>query len=419
MSTDNTVAESTSKRLRVLISAYACEPGKGSEAGVGWNVAVQMAKLHDVYVLTRANNKQVITPSLPLKNAPHFIYYDLPKWACWWKRGARGAQLYYYLWQVASGRMLKRKYTGAFDVGHHVTFVRYWMPTCFPAVGIPYVIGPVGGGEFAPAKFENRFPLKPLIYEKARRLIRAFVPFDPFTLRSIRNSSCVLSTTKESAEKIKKLGAQRTEVYPESGLSNEEFDRLASIHGNPDSTPIVFASCGRLLALKAFELGLRAFAEACLTDGEYWIVGDGPERHRLEALSRELGISGRVRFFGMMPRDKALKILGKTNVLVHPSLHDSGGWVCPEAMAMGKAVICLNLGGPGAQVTDQSGIRVEPAGYDETIQRIAVAIKLLASDRQLLKRMGDAGRLEVADKYIWKNKCNYYLSIYRQILSRS
>ena len=404
-----------SRRLKVLISAYACEPGKGSEAGVGWNMALQMSKLHDVHVITRANNQGVIENALPADSTVRFIYYDLPKWARWWKRGPRGAQLYYYLWQICAGRMLKKKYAGQFDVGHHVTFVRYWMPTCFSPTGIPYVIGPAGGGEMTPLQFENRFPFKPLMYEKMRRIIRSFVPVDPFVRASIANSSCVLSTTKESAAKIRNLKARRIEIYPESGLSREEFVRLGSMQGNPDSTPMVFASSGRLLALKGFEMGLRAFARAGIKEAEYWIIGDGPERARLQTLAEELGIAEKVSFKGWVQRDEGMRILSSAHVLVHPSLHDSGGWVCPEAMGMGKAVICLDLGGPGAQITEATGISIVPAGYEETVDRIATAMRRLSADRSLLRTMGEAGRKEVSARYIWENKCRHYSEIYQQI----
>ena len=45
------------KRLKIFISAYACEPEKGSEPGIGWNVVNELAKYHEVHVLTRANNQ--------------------------------------------------------------------------------------------------------------------------------------------------------------------------------------------------------------------------------------------------------------------------------------------------------------------------------------------------------------------------
>ena len=80
------------ERLKILLSAYACEPGRGSEQGVGWNWARQMAKEHEVWVVTRANNRMPIETALawdPLPNA-HFVYYDLPRWARRWKRGPFG-----------------------------------------------------------------------------------------------------------------------------------------------------------------------------------------------------------------------------------------------------------------------------------------------------------------------------------------
>jgi len=407
------------KRLRVLISAYACEPGKGSEAGVGWNMALQMAKLHDVYVLTRANNRVIIEPALPDENSPNFIYYDLPKWAMWWKRGPRGAQLYYYLWQIFAGRMLKKlNCNEKFDVGHHVTYVRYWMPTIFPSIGMPYVIGPVGGGEFAPVEFENRFPFKSLIYEKVRRIIRAFVPFDPFVRNSIRHAACVLTTTNESRAKVAQLGARRIEVYPESGVSKSEFSRLSTVSCNAEGSPIIFVSSGRLLALKAFELGLKAFARSNLTDAEYWIIGDGPEGAHLKQLVHELGMSDRVRFLGWIERSQALAALARAHVLVHPSLHDSGGWVCPEAMAMGKAVICLDLGGPGAQINEKTGIKVNPSGINDAITGMAEAMNSLAHNRGRLKSMGLCGKKEVEERYIWENKCRHYSDIYFSIIDK-
>jgi glycosyltransferase involved in cell wall biosynthesis len=312
--------------------------------------------------------------------------------------------------------MLKKQYAGQFDVGHHVTFVRYWMPTCFPSTGIPYVIGPAGGGEMTPLQFERRFSFRPWVYEKLRRFVRSFVPVDPFVRASVSKASCVLSTTKESAEKMSRLKAPRIELYPESGLSREEFDRLGTLPLNPGSNPMVFASSGRLLALKGFDLGLRAFAESGLTDAKFWVIGDGPERQRLETLVQELEIADRVSFKGWVQREEGMSILSSAHVLVHPSLHDSGGWVCPEAMGMGKAVICLDLGGPGAQISPETGISIKALGYDETVRGISDAMRRLAEDRALLRRMGEAGRKEVSERYIWENRCQYYSSIYYQIV---
>src|SRR4029077_18277793 len=72
---------SMAQRLKVLISAYACEPGKGSEPEVGWQWALQMARFHDVTVLTRTNNRSAIEAGLEKikgqQAVPQFVYHDL------------------------------------------------------------------------------------------------------------------------------------------------------------------------------------------------------------------------------------------------------------------------------------------------------------------------------------------------------
>src|SRR5437588_10456375 len=88
---------------RVVVSAYACEPEKGSEPGVGWNWVCQIAKRCAVWVITRNSNRAAIEAALvsnPMPNV-HFVYFDFPRWATFWKRGRRGGQSYYYLWQLA------------------------------------------------------------------------------------------------------------------------------------------------------------------------------------------------------------------------------------------------------------------------------------------------------------------------------
>src|SRR6185436_1448985 len=99
------------KRLKVLMSAYACEPGKGSEPEVGWQWALQMARFHDVTVLTRANNRPAIETALrelegkqPL---PRFVYHDRSDALLEVKRLLGSVQLYYLLWQKSPRDVVK------------------------------------------------------------------------------------------------------------------------------------------------------------------------------------------------------------------------------------------------------------------------------------------------------------------------
>src|SRR5438552_9256700 len=100
------------QRLKVLISAYACEPNKGSEPEVGWQWALQMARFHDVMVLTRANNRAPIEQALESLRGqqplPQFVYHDGNGFLLKWKRRLRTIKLYYVLWQKSARELIER-----------------------------------------------------------------------------------------------------------------------------------------------------------------------------------------------------------------------------------------------------------------------------------------------------------------------
>lgn len=120
--------------MKILISAYSCEPGRGSEPGVGWNVVREVANYHEVWVLTRPDESgAVIEAELARNPVPnlHFVYFNLPIWSSGWRWGSNGAmQLHYYLWQIQAYFVARRLHREiGFDLVHHVTFVKYSNPS--------------------------------------------------------------------------------------------------------------------------------------------------------------------------------------------------------------------------------------------------------------------------------------------------
>jgi glycosyltransferase involved in cell wall biosynthesis len=404
--------------LKILISAYACEPGKGSEPGVGWNVVAEMARRHEVWVITRTNNRSVIETELARAPLPslHMVYYDLPRWARWWKRGTRGARLYYYLWQLALYPLARRlDLQVRFDVTHHVTFVTYWMPSLLAFLPAPFVWGPVGGGESAPKSFQVSGGWRGRLYEVVRSTARRWGERDPLVLIAARRSALALAVTEATARRLYAIGAKHVEIASQIGLSATERSSLAGLESPRAGEPVRFLSLGNMLHLKGFHLGLRAFAAADIPRSEYWLVGDGPYRLQLQRLARRLGVVDRVRFWGALPRAEALVKLGACHVLVHPTLHDSGGWASVEAMAAGKPVICLDLGGPAAQVTRETGFKIPARDPDRAVEGMARAMSVLAHDPRLRARMGQAGKDRVALEYAWERKGDLLSALYQKV----
>jgi glycosyltransferase involved in cell wall biosynthesis len=404
--------------MKVLLSAYGCEPGRGSEPGVGWNRVRQAARFHDVWVLTQKQGQRGIEAALASEALPRvrFFYIDLPSWALFWKKGRRGAQLHYYLWQLAAyfvGRRLHRQVR--FDLIHHATLVRYWMPSFLALLPVPFIWGPVGGGESAPRAFWRSFSLQGKIFELARDLARKMGDYDPFVRHTARKAALGLATTEETAKRMRMLGCRRVSVLSEAGLPQDETRRLSSIPIR-HCAPFRLISIGQLLHWKGFYLSVRAFAEfhRQFPASEYWIIGDGPERKRLERLARQLGVAEGVRLWGRLPRPEALLALAECHVLIHPSLHDSGGWVCLEAMAAGRPVICVDLGGPGLQVTDKTGIKVPAISPDQAVNDLARAITRLATDSPLRLRLAAAGRGRIKDHFGWDEKGQIMSTIYEE-----
>ena len=391
--------------MKILLSAYACEPGRGSEPGIGWNMAKSLAKEHEVWVMTSGTHRDVTEAELarnPRANL-HVVYLDpfgrALDWSSKWTRYL--VYPHYYLWQVWAyfvARSLHRKV--GFDVAHHVTYVKYSTPSFVSLLPIPFFFGPVGGAESAPEQFLDDLDAAPNASSFARVRARRVGEWDPFVRVTARRSAFAWGVTEDTAQRLRILGAPHVGVAPEVGLDEIETKALTELDA-PTAGPMRFIGMARLLHWKGFHLGLRAFADANLSDAEFWILGDGPERGALEALAAELGIEHRVKFWGALERQDALAKLGECHVLVHPSLHDSGGWVCVEAMAAGRPVVCLALGGPAVQVNAECGFVIAADTPEQATHDLATAMTQLDADTRIVPAHGTgratsrAGRLHV------------------------
>jgi glycosyltransferase involved in cell wall biosynthesis len=381
-----------------------------------------MARYAEVWVLTQGENRKPIERALvdsTLHNA-HFVYFDLPHSTRLWRR-LLGFHLMYYLWQIGAYHVAKKLHQRiGFDLVHHVTVGVYWMPSFLALLPPPFVWGPVGGGESAPLAFWSSLSIRGKAYELLRDFARRLGEFDPFLRATARKATMTFSTTDETNKRLEALSCPRVISFPQVGLPNETIRQLADLGDcrQSDKSPFRLLSLGRLLHWKGFDLGLRAFArfQSKFPRSEYWVIGRGPERQRLERLARRLRVAESVHFWGPLPRILALEKLAQCSVLVHPSLHDSGGLVCLEAMAAGLPVICLKLGGPAVQVVEQTGIVVPAISPEQAVDGIADAMLQLAGDRSRLARMSQAAREHVEQHFSWERKGERLVSIYRQVI---
>jgi glycosyltransferase involved in cell wall biosynthesis len=408
-------------RLRVLLSAYACEPGKGSEPGIGWNWALGLARAgHEVWVLTRANNQASIelalaaAPETDLHANLHFLYYDLPPWARWWKRGGRGVRTYYLLWQWGAYRRAQRLCRETrLDLVHHLTFGVFRQPSFMGRLGLPFVFGPVGGGETAPHSLRRSFPLRGILVDFARDVANWLVRVDPMMASVYRAAAVTLCKTAETLQRIPGRFHDKCRVHLEVGTREEPQQQR--LHAREERFRVLYV--GRLVYWKGLHLGMMAFArllkrhpEAHLT-----VVGSGPEEAWLHALAERLGIDAAVTWIRWMERDAVLQIYPRHDLFLYPSLHDSSGNAVLEALAAGLPVVCLELGGPGELVDDSCGVRVYAGDPARVVRGLDRALGALADEPRLLNRMSQAAMRRAHGQYSWRRQIERMEALYFEL----
>jgi len=409
------------RRLRILMSSYACQPDLSSEPGAGWNTAVQMSEDHEVWVLTNPEHRPYIEQNEAHRQI-HWVYVDPPHILTFFRKGERGRRIHYYLWQIWAyfrAKPLVREQN--FDLIHHVTYASYWTPSFLALLPVPFLWGPVGGGESAPAPFRRELSRSSQIKEIVRDTVRAVSErLDIFVRKTARRSVVVLSTSTETEAKLKQLGSPDIRIFSDIGLADNHLLPLLAVPIRENPRPVRFISMGRLIGWKGYHLSIRAFAQLLKDepDCEYWVLGTGAEKERLEQLASECGIGDKIRFWGRVPREEVPDRLAECDILLHPSLHETGAWTCPEAMAAGRPVICLDLGGPATNVTDETGIKVPAETPEVTVQKYAQAMLRLVRDHDLRREMGEAGRVHVQKTFSWRAKREVYNQLYDEV-SRS
>lgn len=393
--------------MKVLLSAYACEPHKGSEPEIGWRWAMELAKRgHDVCVITRANNRTAIEGELgsqPTVNNLRFFYYDLPPALRHWKKGNRGIRLYYLLWQIGAYRKaqdLHRRY--GFDCVHHVTFVSMRQPSFMGLLGIPFIFGPAGGGERAPFALRRGYPLRGWFLDLLRDLANGLSRMDPLLRVTFASAHTIYATSSASQALIPRSQRHKSLVRSQLALpiQQQHIDSAQTDRG--DIFKLLYV--GRLVYWKGLHLGLQAM-QLLLSDipqARLTIIGSGPDEAWLKDQCRRAGIAHAVEWIGQLARPVLLDCYSSYDALLFPSLHDSGGFVVLEAMAFGLPVVCLDLGGPGVLVTSTSGRAVATANKNQqaVVHALYTALRELAENPSLQKELGAGARLR-AQHFTW------------------
>lgn len=387
--------------MNIIISAYACETGRGGEGEIGWRLVHELAQKHRVRVITRANLRPVHDASFldaPKPPGLHFEYFDLPWIFRFYKKGKRLFLLYYYLWQLGvwfrARRMLREERA---DLLHHLIGGMDWMPSGLSLCREPFVWGPVGSEDTHPIIFEH-LPLRSRLKDKARNALRwGMRNVDPFTRITASRANIILSHTPETLP-----ARYRKKIRPFVQTGITDLESLA----RPKTD---FRTKGRLRLVYAGELkdwkGARIALDAALRyfesdpNADLVVAGDGPLRIEMENVATRHPEGWRVRFLGKVPMSQLVDTLNASDIFLYPSFHHGLATVVLQAMLTRLPIICIEGDATGRTVGMEAGITVPLSKAQAPFIDVAKAIAELANDRSRREMLARTARCIALERF--------------------
>ncbi|MDT7516459.1 glycosyltransferase family 4 protein [Rhodoferax mekongensis] len=405
--------------MKILLSAFACAPNTGSEAGGGWVYACELAKTHEVWVVTDSSRRALIEQfSQPLPSKLRFVYYR-PHWMRSLGLNSKTAHLIYQAWQMGAWRIAKAlDGQHRFDVCWHLTYGVFRQPSWMWKVGKPFVFGPVGGGERAPMRLWKSLPLGEKLRELSRDAVNHVAWLLPGLRATYKHADLVIARTEDTRRILPAWVQSKTKVQQEIGGYPARVD-ASQRKAHAGALKVLFA--GRLLGWKGTHLAISAFAQYLTHGGkgEFTIVGEGPMNDALQAQVAQLGLESHVSFVGKLPQDELFRRYTEFDVLLFPSLHDSGGNVVIEALSFGLPVICLDLGGPSCFVDASCGVVVPAhhASEAEVVSALSRALKKMGDDAEWHQKLS-RNALVRANDLTWKKQIERVEALVSEVMKK-
>lgn len=403
-------------RLRVLVAAYACNPSRGSEYGVGWGWIEAISKYHDLWVITEAHSREAIEEELSrrpdLQTRLHFSYIPKRKFIFDDVNGSP-THLYNYktYWQRAAYQVgIKLHREIGFNIVHQLTYVGFRVPGFLWQLDVPFVWGPIGGLEqttwaLIPSlglRGGLQFLARNLLNERDRRF--SFLPKQAFA----RADGGIIAATTGIQKAIQRFYGRDSVVISEIGLP--PMLRQSPVHRVPGE-PLQLLWCGNLIPLKALPFLLSALKMLpAEIDWRLTLIGEGPCRASWQRIAHRNSVADRCTWLGQVPRHTVLAEMQRAHVLVITSVHDLTSTVLVEALANGLPVICPDHCGFPDAITPDCGIRVPATNRQVLVHGIRDSIVRL-NDEDERYRLAQ-GTLRQSTKYEWDQKALAVSEIY-------
>lgn len=418
-------------RLRVLLVADECNPEWPSLPIVGYKYAREIARHCDVTIATHVRNRENIERA---GDGLNVIYID-NEWiaspmfrAARWLRGGEDvawstsmifSYLPYLAFEHGVWRHCRTKLRqDAFDIVHRITPMSPTLPSWLAhKLDQPFVIGPLNGNLDWPGEFQAEQAREK---EKLRRL-RNLYKFLPYARSTYDKAAAVLTAFRHTRADLGRVEAARIISVPEIGFDPAIFHAKGTAQAGARGKDgrLHFLYAGRLVPYKLPELPVRAFATSpILRQHHLHVIGDGPERERLEALIDEHALHDCVTLHGRKSQPEVADMMRQCDGFVFPSIRELGAGVVIEAMACGMHVFATDYGAPGELAGNGRGDLVQIAPLPEMVSAFREAMEARATTPASMGATSARSREFADDGFTWACKGARTLEIYDWVLGR-
>ncbi|MFF2271630.1 glycosyltransferase [Agromyces sp. NPDC058136] len=298
------------------------------------------------------------------------------------------------------------------DVAHQVIPAAMRYPSPAAALGIPLVVGPIGGSLASPPGFVVEEGAAPW-YQRLRRLDAVRLRHDPLLRRTFESADCVVGIAPYVEELLEGVSVRRFECMGDVALHAvpPPVDRAGR------TGPVRLLHVGRIVRTKGLRDVIRAMHALDDLDIVLDVLGEGGDRAACEALIGEYGLTDRVVMHGRVSRNAVDEFYARADVFVFPSYREPGGSVVLEAMSWGLPLIVCDRGGPASSADGDCALMLPARSPEQLAADCATAVRTLVEDRALRLRMGAAARERAAREHLWSRRVERMTGLYDELSS--
>lgn len=406
--------------MKILINAYACSPGMGSEPGMAWNWCVHLAKHCELYIITEGEFRdkiEEVVPTLPQGKNMHFFYNPVTEEVrkmCW-NQGDWRFYKYYREWQWKTYLMAKEiSSKEKIDILHQLNMIGFREPGYLwrlsQETGIKFVWGPVDAKDKFPLAYAQGAGLKTKVFLWLKNTITCWqLRYAGRVRKAASVASVVVSASSNSVRSFKKYMNIDSVLLNETGCSTIEV----SVCKPEEKGTFDILWVGKMDFRKQLALALQSVAMSGNDKLRLHIVGGG-DAESYQLLAENYGIADKCIWHGAVSHDEVQDIMQMSDVFLFTSVAEGTPHVVLEAIANNLPVVCFDTCGQGDAVNDKVGRKVPLSSPSQSARDFAKLLNELEKDRSLLKLLSENCK-ERQKKLSWEEKAKVMVEWYKKV----